>query len=68
MTKYDYPRIFETAEELAKRFPDLSDYDVLDHVRFVHELPYIESNTVLGHAIMSAYHAENADYGMAWYR
>jgi hypothetical protein len=54
--------VFE-AVSLSERFPDLSDFDVLEHINFVYRRN-VRENTVLGQAILIAYATQNKSRGL----
>ena len=49
----------EAAVEFGERFPDMRDFDVLEHVGYVMRTRYDNPNTVVAHEILFAY-----DHGM----
>lgn len=55
----------EEAMELAHRFPDLPDGDVIDHVEYVMRMN-VKEGTVLEKAILIAYNKKDSDEGMKY--
>lgn len=63
--KLERKMVYE-AVALSERFPDLSDFDVLEHINYVYRCD-ITTGTILGRAILIAYGTQNEHRGLDFY-
>ena len=57
-------KLLEEAVELAERFPDLPDFEVIEHVEYVHQIRIL--NKATEYAILSSYRAQDVEAGKVW--
>jgi hypothetical protein len=59
MTKNRQRKMIYEAIRLNERFPDLPDIDVLEHIEYVFSVHRIDPDSILGYAVLLAYHTQN---------
>ena len=65
MINFNARRAMFEAAELAERFPDLPDQEVIDHVNYVVGLSSKKQGNIFRRAVIAAYDAKDPERGFS---